>query len=283
VPPVSATPARETDGFPARLLQARHILVRHGSVIAVRDLDLDLGSGEITALMGRNGSGKSSLLWALQGSGPRQAGSVSVVADAGGSGRKNGAGTDPARVPPAQARALVALVPQTPADLLYLETVRDELDQADAESGDTGAPPARVLLDRLAPGVPDQAHPRDLSEGQRLALVLAIQLRAAPRVVLLDEPTRGLDYAAKRALTRIVTRLAAEGRAVVIATHDVEFVARTANRVVVLADGEIVADGPAADVVVASPVFAPQVAKVLAPLPYLTVAQVSAALDRVGA
>ena len=74
---------------------------------------------------------------------------------------------------------------------------------------------ARELLDRLAPGIPDDLHPRDLSEGQRLSLVLAVQLRATPQVVLLDEPTRGLDYPAKQALIRIVDGLAAEGRAVV--------------------------------------------------------------------
>jgi energy-coupling factor transport system ATP-binding protein len=237
-------------------------------VVAVRDLDVDLRAGEITALMGRNGSGKSSLLWALQGSGTRQAGRVDV------------AGTDPQRVPDAEARRLVGLVPQTAGDLLYLDSVQAELAQADRESG-PGGPSARTLLDRLAPGIPDGAHPRDLSEGQRLALVLAVQLRATPHVVLLDEPTRGLDYAAKRALADTVDGLADEGRSVVISTHDVEFVAAAADRVIVLAEGEIVADGPTADVIVASPAFAPQVAKILAPLPYLTVAQVEAALAQV--
>ncbi len=95
---------------------------------------------------------------------------------------------------------------------------------------------------------------------------------------LLDEPTRGLDYRAKAELIRIVDGLAAEGRAVVISTHDVEFVARAADRVVVMAEGDIVADGPTGEIIVASPVFAPQTAKILAPLPYLTVAQVASAL-----
>jgi ABC-type multidrug transport system ATPase subunit len=254
--------------------------VRYADVVAVRELDLELTAGQVTALMGRNGSGKSSLLWALQGSGPRHGGSVDV------------AGDDPKLVSRSRARQLVGLVPQTPADLLYLTTVRAELDQADRESADArdgaddragGAPSARELLDRLAPGIADEIHPRDLSEGQRLSLVLAIQLRAAPRVVLLDEPTRGLDYPAKQALTAIIDDLAADGRTVVVSTHDVEFVAASADRVVVLAEGEIVADGPTTDVIVASPSFAPQTAKILAPLPYLTVAQVEAALTRAGA
>ncbi|NED11305.1 ABC transporter ATP-binding protein [Streptomyces sp. SID9124] len=266
--PVRPAPAADA----ATLLTARGVTVSYHGVPAVREVALALRAGEITALMGRNGSGKSSLLWALQGSGPRKAGTVRV-----GTG---GAGHDPHTLSAAQARQLVGLVPQTPADLLYLESVEQELTQADRESAatDTGSR-ARTVLDRLAPGIEDAVHPRDLSEGQKLALVLAIQLAATPDVLLLDEPTRGLDYRAKAELTRIVAALAAEGRSVVISTHDVEFVARTADRVVVMAEGDIVADGPTTEVIVASPVFAPQTAKILAPLPFLTVDQVTAALD----
>jgi energy-coupling factor transport system ATP-binding protein len=247
-------------------LRASGIVVQHGAVVAVRDVDLRLRRGEITALMGRNGSGKSSLLWAVQGSGPRRRGRVEAGDDR----------LDPADLGPRKARALVGLVPQTPSDLLYLDTVADELAQADAESGAIpGA--ARGRLDALLIGIDDATHPRDLAEGQRLALVLAIQLTAAPDVILLDEPTRGLDYDAKRHLARILFDLAAAGHAVVIATHDVEFVASATHRVVVLAEGEIVADGPTTNVIVASPAFAPQVAKILAPLPWLTVAQLQQA------
>ncbi|MET9253950.1 ATP-binding cassette domain-containing protein [Streptomyces sp. NPDC003717] len=273
--PIRAAPRAEGAG----LLTARGITVAYHGVPAVREVDLTLHGGEVTALMGRNGSGKSSLLWALQGSGPRRAGSVSVGAPGGPKPQ------DPRKLPATQARRLVGLVPQTPTDLLYLESVKQELDQADAESatGSGGGVPARALLDRLAPGISDTTHPRDLSEGQKLALVLAIQLTAAPSVVLLDEPTRGLDYRAKNALIGIVDGLAAEGRAVVISTHDVEFVARAADRVVVMAEGDIVADGPTTEVIVASPVFAPQTAKILAPLPFLTVDQLVAALPTGGA
>ncbi|KFK85956.1 cobalt ABC transporter ATP-binding protein [Streptomyces sp. JS01] len=281
-PPVRAVP----DAPGATLLGARGITVAYRGVPAVREVDLDLRAGEITALMGRNGSGKSSLLWALQGSGPRTAGTVRVGRDEPGA---PGAamGGDPKKLSAAEARRLVGLVPQTPTDLLYLESVKQELDQADTESGTgTGGkaaagargPSARAILDRLAPGIDGTMHPRDLSEGQKLALVLAIQLSAAPRVLLLDEPTRGLDYRAKTPLIAMVDELASEGRSVVVSTHDVEFAARAADRVVVLAEGDIVADGPTTEVIVASPVFAPQVAKILAPLPYLTVDQVTAVL-----
>jgi energy-coupling factor transport system ATP-binding protein len=246
------------------LLDARGVGVRYGRTVAVRDVDLAVAAGEVTALMGRNGSGKTSLLWALQGSGRRDRGRVRVD------------GTDPAGVPPERARALVGLVPQTAADLLYLETVAEECAAADRQAPADG-PTCRELLDQLTPGIDDATHPRDLSEGQRLSLVLAVVLTGRPRVVALDEPTRGLDYAAKAALARIVRDLAREGRAVLLSTHDVEFVAQVADSVVVLAGGEVVSDGPTARVLAESPAFAPQVSKVLG-AGWLTVDQVEAAL-----
>jgi energy-coupling factor transporter ATP-binding protein EcfA2 len=262
---VAPPPIRPARIEGAAALRARRIVVRYGRRIAVRSVSLTLRAGEIVALMGRNGSGKSSLLWALQGSGTCDSGVVEVDHQ------------DPRRLPAAQARALVGLVPQTPSDLLYLDTVADECRQADRESSATEGMTRRIL-DRLTAGVSDETHPRDLSEGQRLALVLAIQLSACPSVVLLDEPTRGLDYSSKARLIAILGDLAAAGTAVVVCTHDVEFVAAGAHRVIVLADGDVVADGPTADVIVASPAFAPQVAKILSPLPWLTVDQVRTAL-----
>jgi energy-coupling factor transport system ATP-binding protein len=231
--------------------------VRHGRTVALRDVDLSVGAGRVVALMGRNGSGKTSLLWALQGSGRRDTGRVDVE------------GADPGAVPPARARALVGLVPQTAADLLYLETVQAECSAA--------GPGCRELLDAMAPGIDGGSHPRDLSEGQRLSLVLAIVLTARPRVLLLDEPTRGLDYAAKAALAGIVRRLADDGHGILLATHDVEFVAQVADEVVVLAAGEVVSAGPVAQVLAESPAFAPQVSKILG-TPWLTVEQVRAVL-----
>lgn len=216
------------------------------------------------AVVGRNGSGKSSLLWALAGG----------LVPAGG--RVTVGGIDIAAAAPAARRRLVGLVPQTATDLLYLETVADECAQADAESGaEPGS--CAALLDRVVGPVRHDRHPRDLSAGQQLGLVLAVQLTAAPAVVVLDEPTRGLDYAAKRRLVDVLDSLAGEGRAVVTATHDVELVAQHAQRVVLLADGEVVADGRTADVVGGSPTLAPQVAKVLG-VPWLTVDDVAASL-----
>ena len=264
--PATAVAGSERPGV---VLRAKGVAVRYGSVWAVAGADLELEGGEVAVLMGRNGSGKSSLLWALQSSGPRLRGTVEVDGD------------DPGTLPPAGARRLVGLVPQTPADLLYLDTVAEECQQADRESAGAPSGTARRLLDQLAPGVVDEDHPRDLSEGQRLAVVLAVQLASSPRVILLDEPTRGLDYGAKQTLAGILAELAAGGRAVVVATHDVEFVAEAADRVIVMAEGDIIADGPTAAVIAGSPAFAPQMAKILAPLEYLTTGQVERALSEV--
>ncbi|MEV1051425.1 ATP-binding cassette domain-containing protein [Streptomyces sp. NPDC049887] len=256
-------PAGEYD--PAVLVEAARLGVRRGRIEALRRVDLVVAPGETVALMGRNGAGKSTLLGSL----------VGMVEPASGTVRVGG--STPHRTPPAELVRRVALVPQEPRDLLYADTVGAECAAADA---DAAAAPGtcRELVSGLLPGVADATHPRDLSEGQRLALALAIVLTARPPLLLLDEPTRGLDYAAKSRLVTVLRGLAAEGHGIVLATHDVELAAEIADRVVILAGGEVVADGPTADVVVSSPAFAPQVAKILAPEPWLTVAQVEAAL-----
>jgi energy-coupling factor transport system ATP-binding protein len=178
------------------------------------------------------------------------------------------------------AARLVSLVPQQAGDLLYHEDVDAECAAADRAAA---APPGstRSRFERLvdAATTAGHTHPRDLSDGQRLALALAVQLAARPRLLLLDEPTRGLDYTVKERLTAILAGLAADGCAVVVATHDVEFVASTASRVVVLAEGEIITSAPTQQALAGSPVFASQVAKVLSPQPWLNVGQVAEALS----
>lgn len=246
------------------LLEARGVHVHYpGGVRAVNGVDLVADRCERIALMGRNGSGKSSLLWALQGTGKRSGGRVAI------------GGADPAARKPVERRTLAGLVPAEPADLLYAETVASECAGADDDGGAPRGTCAKILAD-LVEGVDEAAHPRDLSEGQRLALALAVTLTAAPPLLLLDEPTRGLDYPAKAALAARLGKLAEAGHCVVVSTHDVEFCAEFASRVVILSDGEVVADGPARQIVAASPMFAPQVAKVLPG--WLTVGEVAEAL-----
>jgi energy-coupling factor transporter ATP-binding protein EcfA2 len=250
---VGTPPVIPPDPVGEPVVEATALTVLMGGTLALSEVSVDLRQGGVTALMGRNGSGKSTLLWTLQGTRPRRAGTVLVV------------GVDPAAEPGARRRELVGLVPQTAADLLYLETVAEECAAADAGSGRPHSGECRALLDRLVPGVPDDAHPRDLSEGQRLALVLALVLVTSPPVLLLDEPTRGLDYPAKAELAAILRGLAGAGHAVMVATHDVEFAAEAADAVIVLAEGEVVSSGRTREVLAASPAFAPQVTKILGP------------------
>lgn len=223
----------------------------YGPVPALRGITLDIAQGEVIALMGRNGAGKSTLLSTLVGLRRPDAGTVRID------------GVDPATMTGPRLIGRIGLVPQDSSDLLTRDSVAEECTDADRDAGmPLGS--TRDLLARIAPEISGQMHPRDLSEGQRLALALAVVLVASPLVLLLDEPTRGLDYPTKERLSALLRDLAASGHAIVIATHDVELAAETATRVVVLADGEIVADGPTAHVVIGSPLFAPQVAKILA-------------------
>ncbi|MGW6861972.1 ABC transporter ATP-binding protein [Streptomyces xanthophaeus] len=261
-----STPAPAAAPGPGHgVAEVRNLGVRRGRAETLRGISLSVAPGETVALMGRNGAGKSTLLAALVGTVPPATGEVTV------------GGRAPHRTPPPEMVRHVGLVPQEPRDLLYADTVAAECAAADS---DAGAAPGtcRELVSALLPDVPDDTHPRDLSEGQRLALALALVLTGRPALLLLDEPTRGLDYAAKVRLIEVLRALAAEGHAIVLATHDVELAAELAHRVVILAGGEVVADGPTAEVVVSSPAFAPQVAKVLAPGHWLTVSQVAAAL-----
>ncbi|MFF4447163.1 ABC transporter ATP-binding protein [Streptomyces sp. NPDC001502] len=246
--------------------EVHRVTVRRGRVQALHGITLTVAPGETIALMGRNGAGKSTLLSTLVGTVAPTTGEVTV------------GGRTPHRTAPPEMVRRVGLVPQEPRDLLYADTVAAECAAADSDAA-APAGTCRVLVSALLPDVPDDIHPRDLSEGQRLALALALVLTGRPALLLLDEPTRGLDYAAKVRLVEILRGLAADGHAIVLATHDVELAAELAHRVVILAGGEIVADGPTAEVVVSSPAFAPQVAKVLAPDPWLTVRQVAEALD----
>ncbi|MFJ9180442.1 ABC transporter ATP-binding protein [Streptomyces sp. NPDC102360] len=270
-PDLSAPPAIEARGPGQRpatattLAATKNLGVRRGRIEALRHIDLSVTPGEILALMGRNGAGKSTLLSTLVGLIKPTSGTATV------------SGATPHKTTPRDLIRKVGLVPQEPRDLLCADTVAAECTAADKDASATPGT-CRALLTDLLPGISDDTHPRDLSEGQRLTLALAIVLTAAPPLLLLDEPTRGLDYAAKSRLVAILRNLAAEGHAIVMATHDVELAAELTHRVAILADGEIVADGPTPDIVTSSPSFAPQVAKILAPQRWLTVSEVEKAL-----
>ena len=232
---------------------------------ALRDISLDLYQSEIVALMGRNGAGKSTMLKSLVGLSPIKSGSVRIL------------GADPATFSSKELIEYVGYIPQEPADILVSNSVAAECAQADLDNGLASGSTLAIYQELMA--IPNlSAHPRDLSEGQRLGLALSIALGTNPAVVVLDEPTRGLDYEAKRSLVAILRRIAKSKSAVLLATHDVELVAELADRVVFIAEGELIADGPAHDVLTASPAFAPQVTKALPGRGWLSVSEVNEAL-----
>ena len=246
-------------------LRCSKVRYRYGPVHALNGADLAVAEGSIVALMGRNGAGKSTLLKSAVGLLRPHAGLVRVD------------GVDPSSLSGEDLVRTIGFVPQEPGDLLCAETVAAECALAD---NDADLPPGTTaaFLVELAPEVGAHVHPSDLSEGQRLALVLAIVLASKPPLLLLDEPTRGLDYPSKARLVANLRSLRDAGTAILMSTHDVELVAEVADEVVILAEGEVVAAGPTGQIVTASPLFAPQVAKILAPEPLLTVSAVSAAL-----
>ena len=258
IPPVRTVASTE----PAEVLaEATNLTVRYGQHTALRNVSLSIRSGEVIALMGRNGAGKSTLLNAMVGLRTPSSGSITTHHK------------DPRSLKGSELLKSVGLVPQSPGDLLEATTVGDECKATDRDA-QVEAGTTRTLLDLLAPEIDDHTHPRDLSEGQRLLLALVIVLAARPPLLLLDEPTRGLDYPTKIRLVDALRNLAQEGHAIILATHDVELAAEVSTRVIVIAEGEVVADGLTADVVVSSPMFAPQIAKVMAPYPWLTVTDV---------
>jgi energy-coupling factor transport system ATP-binding protein len=199
--------------------------------------DLELRSGEILAVLGRNGSGKSSLLRGLIGLEKLQGGEVWL---------------DGHRIDllPTVARAReVAFVPQWPAALLFAETVRAELDLTLANHGLQAAPPIAPgeLLERLSLAGVSGRSPRDLSAGERQRAALAAVMVAGPRVLLLDEPTLGVDPLAQRRLAQLLIDWRQDGISIVLATHDIEFAAQLADRVLLLEGGAVADQGPTAE------------------------------------
>jgi energy-coupling factor transport system ATP-binding protein len=221
----------------ARALEAKGLWVElddgSGPRDVLRGIDLAIAPGERVALMGRNGAGKSTLLRAAAGLLDPAAGRVGAER--------------------------MALLTQNPGDYLVRERVGDELP----------GEPGRAALRAVGMEHAIDADPRDLSGGERQRLALAIALAGrldgdgVPGLVALDEPTRGMDRGRKDDLSVLAERLAEQGAAVLIATHDVEFAAEFAARVVLLGDGVVIADGPSADILSGGWYFATEVARVL--------------------
>ena len=173
----------------------------------LKSLNLEQRTHEVTGVLGDNGSGKSTLLWAVLQEAWKQ-------------------GAD------------VAMVPQNAQDLLFLSSVSEELAEADARVL-PGARRASSYLEELVGRVDPLKHPRDLSAGQQLALVIAIQLSTGATTLILDEPTRGLDSRARQSLASSLHSLREQGHAVLIATHDLDFLENVADRTLLIENGAV--------------------------------------------
>ena len=231
------TPLMRRSRVRGAALDVRDVWVELDAGEAPRDvlhgLDLAIEPGEVVALMGRNGAGKSTLLRAIAGLVEPARGTLSAPAGS-------------------------ALLPQSAADMLVRERVAEELP----------GEPGRRALETVGLGWAGDSDPRDLSGGERERLALAIVMagrdeRDFPGMICLDEPTRGMDGARKRELRGWLAELAERGAAALVATHDVEFAARLASRVVLLGDGELIADGPADEILSGGWYFATEVARIL--------------------
>ena len=215
---------------PARrhpLVAVQGLDVRHGDSVAVRDARFTLQPGELVAVTGANGAGKSSLLGAMAV--PDAAGTVLID------------GVDAAALDTAARRRAITLVPEQFDDLFFATTVAAECHRADRRNRPTtptadtfGALLGRELDESLL-----LRHPRDLSAGERLCLAIAIQLAPSPAVLLVDEPARGLDAAARRLVGEALVTVASTGRAVLFATHDREFADRFAGRELTIDRGRV--------------------------------------------
>ncbi|MFE5836596.1 ATP-binding cassette domain-containing protein [Arthrobacter sp. NPDC056493] len=213
--PVTVRPTLEPAGH-APVLTATKLSVHRGGKPLVRDASVTLHRGEVVALVGPNGAGKSSLLVAL----------------ALGAGTVDG--------------GRVALVPDASDDLFTRDTVAAELRAADrrqARRNRGGQPAHGATESRLArlrgdAGMPiGHEHPRDLSAGERRILAIALQTADNPQVLLIDEPTRGLDPAARAAVSAALRAAADAGTAVLIATHDLDFADGLGARILPMRDG----------------------------------------------
>jgi len=245
-------------------LTIRGLCFRYDQTPVLRDVSLEVAAGELVVLMGRNGAGKTTLLECIVGLLRPQAGTIALDGEPL-LGRET-----------ADICRRVGYLPQLPDDLLFADTVAEELAVTLRNHGLLDRPPIAPdeLLARLGLAELASAYPRDLSVGQRQRVALGAVTVTAPSLLLLDEPTRGMDYAAKAELLRLLRSWQAEGTGVLLVTHDVELAAQAADRVVLLEEGRVCADGTPVQVLTASPGFAPQLSQLFPGRGWLSVEDV---------
>jgi energy-coupling factor transporter ATP-binding protein EcfA2 len=257
------------DDQPPVSVSVRGLRFSYNGHPALQNVSLEIRRGEFVALMGRNGSGKTTLLKQLVGLLKPDQGDVQI----NDPGLRQSLSTRRASLE--DIIQVVGYVPQNPGALLFNDTVRQELDFTRRGHG---LPPGDYdgLLHMLGLAPYGDRYPRDLSVGERQRVALASILVAQPGILLLDEPTRGLDYQQKTALVAFLQNEKIQGRTIVMATHDVELVAQCADRVVILGNGQVVVDGPVRQVMSESLVFASQINKLFQDPALLTVEDVLA-------
>ena len=244
---------------PKSLLHVADVSFAYNAESTLSHVSLDVKAGETVVLMGRNGSGKSTLLKNV----------VGLLSMAGGDVVVNGRSIKGREV--ADICREVAYLPQNPDDLLFAETVSDELAVTLKNHHLEHLNGVQAMLTDLGLADVAKSYPRDLSVGQRQRVALGAVTITRPKLLLLDEPTRGLDYSAKQTLVQIWRRWLAQGMGLLLVTHDVELAALIADRVIIMSQGEIIAQGTTQEMLNASPLFAPQIARLFPEQGWLTV------------
>ncbi|MCK9306315.1 MAG: energy-coupling factor transporter ATPase [Methanoculleus sp.] len=226
----SAPPAVLPAGTPP-IIAARGLVHRYDGVMAIGGLDLEVAPGEIVAVVGENGSGKTTLVKHFNGLLRPTEGSVYVD------------GLNAATVPIAELARHVGLVFQNPDTMLFAETVGDEVafGVRNINPGDPGQP-VDAALREVGLSHRKAAYPRSLSRGERQRLALACVIAMKPKVIVLDEPTTGLDAREAARVMEILGRLRREGHTIVMVTHDMLLGKEYADRIVGMEQGRIVRD-----------------------------------------
>ncbi len=219
-------------------------------IVALREVSLEFHEGEFIAIMGRNASGKTTLVKHINGLLKPTRGTVSVN------------GVDAGKSTIAALARIVGFVFQNPNDHLFADTVEEEVAFT---LKSLGFPDEEVI--RRTDEVLEQfnltryrhSYPRSLSGGERQRVALASVVAAGPRVLILDEPTRGMEYSLKTVLMCFLKEYRDRGNTIILVTHDVETVAEHADRVVLLSEGRIVVDGDRRQVLSKALLFSPQI------------------------
>jgi energy-coupling factor transporter ATP-binding protein EcfA2 len=234
--PVS-TNIKMEDGAIIRVENLTHVY--EGGVLALRDASLTVHPGELLAIIGQNGSGKTTLLKHLNGLLKPTRGRVFVK------------GLDASKADPGILSRFVGLVFQHPDRQLFKLSVRDELELGMRRLGLSKAERAERVRHILR--LVNLEHAVDgttfnLSLGERKRLALAAALSTDPDILLVDEPTTGQDLARRIEIMDLLVKLNGAGKTIMVVTHDMEIVAKYSRRVVVMSEGQIIADGPTASI-----------------------------------